>query len=97
MSKASREIECLKRLDELMATYDELLEFLCAEDMLSRLEAKAIRSSSEVPKVIHTKLAALSKSNRLQLLEYFWQVLPTELIKITIITDRAHKEFEWNH
>jgi len=97
MSRASKEIECLVRLDELTPTYDGLLEFLQHEDMLTREEAKAIRSSSEMPKLIHTRLTTLSKTNKLQLLEYEWIVLPIERIKIVIITDRVSKEFSWNY
>jgi len=52
-----------------------------------------MRSSADVAKVLHTKLASLSKSNKLQLLEYEWVVLPVERMKITIITDRMSKEF----
>ena len=67
------------------------------EDLLSGEEARAIRSSSEMPKMIHVKLATLSKANKLQLIEYSWQVLPVELIKVTIITDRAQKEFSFGY
>ena|ERR1035437_5550502 len=94
-SRSSKEIECLARLDELTASYDGVLEFLHSEDLISREDAKAIRSSSEIPKMIHTRLATLSRTNKLQLLEYFWQVLPNELIKVTIVTDRVHKEFSY--
>jgi len=97
MSKASKEIECLSKLDELTPAYDAILDFLQSEDLISREEAKGIRSSSEIPKGIHTKLATLSKTKKLQLLEYEWTMLPIERIKITIITDRNNKEFSYNH
>ena len=97
MSKANKEIQCLIRLDELTPSYDSILEFLQDEDLISREESKGIRSSSEIPKRIHTQLAVLSKTNKLQLLEYEWVVLPIERIKIVIITDRNNKEFSYNH
>ena len=97
MGKASREIECLMRLDELTPSYDGILEFLQSEDLLSREESKAIRSSSEIAKRLHTLLAVLSKTNKLQLLEYEWIMLPVERIKVMIVTNRASKEFSWDH
>jgi hypothetical protein len=97
MSRAANaQIECLKRLDELTASYDAMIEFLQSEDLLTREEGKAIRSSSEIPKMLHSKLATLSKTNKLQLLEYEWIMLPAESIRITVVTDRASREFTWS-
>jgi hypothetical protein len=70
---------------------------MAREDLLSKEEAKAVRSSSEIAKLIHTRLKNLSKTNKIQLLEYEWQILPVELIKITIITDRNNQEFTYGH
>jgi hypothetical protein len=94
-NRASKQIQCLQRLDELVACHDEMLEFLQSENLLSREEGRAIRSSADVAKVIHTKLAELSSAQKLQLLEYSWEVLPVERIKITIVTDRMSKEFSY--
>ncbi|CAM6003858.1 unnamed protein product [Sphagnum balticum] len=97
MSKASREIECLMRLDELVASYDAILEFMQSEDLVSREESRAIRSSSEIAKMIFTRLASLRNTGKVQLLEYSWEMLPIERIKLTIVTDRNSKEFSYNH
>lgn len=97
MSKANREIECLTRLDELIASYDAILEFLQQEDLLTRQEAIAMRSSSDVAKMINIKLSTLSKTNKIQLLEYAWEVLPVERVKISIVTDRVSKEFSYGY
>jgi hypothetical protein len=96
MGKASKEIECLIRLDELTPSFDGIIEFLHSEDLLSREEGKAIRSSSEVAKKIYEKLAVLSKTKKLQLLEYEWVILPIERIKVMVVTDRASREFSFN-
>jgi hypothetical protein len=95
--RSSKEIESLARLNELISAYDSILEFLLAENLISREEVKAIKSSSETPKVLHTKLAHLSKTLKLQLLEYEWVVLPLERVKITIVTDRDSKEFSYGY
>ena|ERR1035437_2473534 len=97
MSRSSKEIECLMKLDELTPSFDGILEFLYSENLLSREESKAIRSASGVAKLIHTKLAVLSKTNKLQLLEYEWVILPVERVKVMIVTDRVSREFSFNY
>ena len=85
------------RLDELVASYDAILEFLLQEDLITRQESVAVRSSADIAKVIHTKLIVLSKTNRVQLIEYSWEVLPVERVKLFIVTDRASREFSYNY
>jgi hypothetical protein len=97
MSKASKEIECLIRLDELISCYEDIMDFLIKEDLLTKEEARGIRSSSEMPKNIRMKLAELSKAKKLQLLEYNWQILPVELIGVNIVTDRSGVEFSYGY
>jgi len=94
--KLNYEIKCLARLDELMATNLNMLEFLVAEDLMTREERKGILASSDVSKSIHTFLAKM-KGKQLQLLEYEWVLLPDERLKVTIITDRNSKEFSFNY
>jgi hypothetical protein len=79
-----------------MATNTTILEFLVAEDLMTREERKGVLASSDVPKAIHTFLAKM-KGKQLQLLEYEWTLLPEERLKITIITDRNSKEFSFNY
>lgn len=93
ISKTKREVDCLKRLQELTPIFDELLLFLLQEYMLTKEELKAIKQSPEQVKLIHTKLATLSEERKIQLLEYEWSVLPVERIRITLVTPSGHKEF----
>lgn len=96
MGKTRKEIECLCRLQEVNASYEDILVFLLAENMITKEEIKVIRSSSEVPKRLQAHLANLSKANKLQLLEYEWTILPVERIKLVIVTDRDSREFSYN-
>ena len=93
MRNTKREIECLKRLQELSPVYDELIAFFLQEYLLSKEEVKVIKSSPDQGKLLQAKLAALSEERKVQLLEYEWVILPTERIKISIVTDRGFKEF----
>lgn len=93
MRNTKREVECLKRMQSLTPMFEELIAFLLQEFLLSKEELKAIRVSPEQARMLQAKLAALSDERLLQLLEYEWTLLPTERIRINIVTDRGFKEF----
>lgn len=104
MSSRATEVDCLKRYQEKMGSLDEILGFLLDEHLIDQENIKTIKSSSTSALLVHTYLKTLQKdSNRvlsrngLQLLEFEWSILPVERIKITIVTDRATKEFTYNH
>ena len=88
-----REIECLKRLQELSPVYEELIQFLTQELLLSKEELQVIKNSPERAKQFQTKLATLASERKLQLLEFEWTLLPVERIRITMVTDHGFKEF----
>ncbi len=80
-------------MQSLTPMFEELIAFLLQEFLLSKEELKAIRVSPEQARMLQAKLAALSDERLLQLLEYEWTLLPTERIRINIVTDRGFKEF----
>lgn len=86
------EVECLIRLNQFTPVYEELLEFLFKEYLITKDELNVIRNSPEKAKLMQAKLRSLSQDRRLQLLEFEWTILPVERIRITIVTDREHKE-----
>jgi len=75
---------------------DNILAFLQGESLASKEEIKTIRSSPDSAKAIWYLLAGLSAGGKLQLLEYEWQMLPVERIRIHIVTDRNNQEFTYN-
>lgn len=93
MRNTKREIECLKRLQQLSPVYEELIAFFVQEYLLSKEELKVIKNSPDQGKLLQAKLASLSEERKLQLLEFEWILLPTERIKISIVTDTGFKEF----
>lgn len=93
LRNTKREIECLKRLQELSPVYEELIAFFVQEYLLDKEELKKIRSSPDQGKLLQAKMASLSEERKVQLLEYEWSILPVERIKISIVTDRGFKEF----
>lgn len=93
MKNTKREVECLKRLQELTSTFEELAQFLVQEYLLSKDELKTIRNSPEQSRLLQAKLAQLKNDRKLQLLEFEWTILPVERICITLVTDSGHREF----
>lgn len=93
MRNSKREIECLKRLQELSPVYEELIQFFVQEYLLSNEELKVIKNSPDQGKQLYSKLILLSEARQLQLLEFEWVLLPNERIKINVVTDRGFKEF----
>lgn len=73
--------------------FEELIAFLLQEYLLSKEELKVLRNSPEQSRLLQAKLANLSDERKLQLLEFEWTLLPTERIRINIVTDRGFKEF----
>ena len=96
VNKTRREQECLVQLQYKTLGLDDILAFLKEEKLIDDVQIKTIRSSAEYPKEIQKVLWNLKQSEKIQLLEYFWQVLPVEQIKILIITNRAQKEFTYD-
>lgn len=96
MRNQRKEIECIARLQSLSGNVDEILEFLLTEKFITSEVVKATRISSDIPREMQKLLSTLSSTDKFQLLEYEWTVLPVERIKIIIVTDRMSKEFTYN-
>jgi hypothetical protein len=93
MRNSKREIECLQRLHALTPVYEELAAFLQQEYLLTQDELKVIRGSPDQAKRLYTKLVDLSQQRAIQLLEFQWEILPVERIRILIVTTTNQKEF----
>jgi hypothetical protein len=95
MNQVRRQIECLNKLQSLNGGISDIFEFLYSETLLTREQIHFIKSCPDVGKVMQVRLAAMCKEGKIQLLEYEWNILPIERIKITIVTDKSSKEFEF--
>lgn len=96
MSKAVDEINCLKRLNERTHQLDDILMFLKQEEIIGDNEPRVVRQSADKEKELYKLLNSLKKTNKVQLLQYEWSILPVENIRIHIITDRNQREFTYN-
>jgi len=93
MKNTKREIECLNRLQELSPMYENLVQFLVQEHLMSKDELLVIKGAPERARLLQAKLATLSEGRQIQLLEYEWNLLPVERILITIVSNAGHREF----
>ena len=95
MSKKSKQIECLDRLNELNGSIQEIVLFLREEKLITNDEVNQVRQSPMQAKELQALLAKVSTNEKIQLLEYQWSLLPVEIITITIITDSVKREFAY--
>lgn len=95
MSAQTRKIECLVRLNALTSSTKEMLDFLVLEKLILKDVANAIARAPMAEKELYLYLDKISKEEKIQLLEYSWQILPKEVININIVTDSVNKNFSY--
>lgn len=96
MTKKSREIDCLSRLQILTGQIDDILAFLKLENLIDDGTIRKVRMSPDLAKDVQILLQELKAKDKFQLLRYEWSLLPVENISINIITDKNQKEFIYN-
>ena len=96
MNRKSKEIACLNRLQETTHQLDNIVEFLLVEGLIDKQSIRETKSSPDYVKFIQETLRDLQNRQKLQLLEYEWNILPVEYIKIYLITDKNQMEFTFN-
>ena len=75
---------------------EDILLFLKSESLINDNDIRTVRQSSDHPKDIQALIKKLHVAGKFQLLEYQWEILPVERIKILMITDHNQKEFIFN-
>jgi len=93
---SKREIDCWQRLQDKSGSIDEIISFLVEEKLMDLDMSKKIKQSSDEAKEIHAFLKDLSRADKIQLLDYEWSILPVEIIKINLVTNRNNKQFTYN-
>lgn len=95
LSTRSKEIECLNRLDDLNGSIAEICIFLLEERVIDKDQLEKIRRSPMKGKDLNEILNDLKINQKIQMLEYQWQVLPVEVVTIMIVTDTMKREFSY--
>ena len=92
-----KKIDFLNRLFKLAYSDSELLLFLTEEKLISDFERSCLKDEADIPKFFANLLEKLKREDRLLLLDYEWQVLPVERLKLTLVTERNSREFVFNY
>jgi hypothetical protein len=93
-----RRIEFLNRIFDLLKCRTLILNFLKEEKLITDDVVQTLLNEHHTVHAsrIATLLAELAKQDKLQLVDYEWTILPTEHLKLTLITAHNKKEFEFN-
>jgi len=93
-----RRVEFLNRIFDLLKCRTTILDFLKEEKLITDDMVQTLLNehhSSHASRIANL-LADLAKQDKLQLVDYEWTILPTEHLKLTLVTDHNKKEFEFN-
>lgn len=93
-----REVECLMKLNNEIDCFLEMSDFLLAEKIIEPMKYNELTHTirRELPYALHYILTNAIKQDKLQLVDYYWKLLPKEKIRITIISTMTKRDFCWN-
>lgn len=93
-----KKIDMLNRLFELIKCRSEILQFLKEEKLISDdiMQGTLHEHHTQHAVKIAGMLEDLKKKEDLQLVDYEWQILPKELVKLTLISKASKKEFTYS-
>lgn len=72
----------------------DMADILAREGILSQRQLEDIKTSSNKTELLFKAIELAAKENRIDLLDYEWQLLPTQRIVLTIVTASGIKEFK---
>lgn len=93
-----KKAEFLERLFDMLNCKLDLLDFLESEKVVTysqKMDLLHTPKSGHAGKIVNM-LHALCEDNKLQLVSYDWVVLPSEVMKLSIVTDNMKKEFTYS-
>lgn len=93
-----KEIECLIELNKKISCFNEMLQFLYSEHIISKdtMYNISIDLPHEQPYEIYKVLKKAINDDKIQLLDFTWTILPKETISISILTYKVNKSFTYN-
>jgi len=94
----NRKINCILRfMEKSDSIYSELMTFLVEERLMKIEEQVDIDRPAERAKFIVNKLDKLLKEEKIMLVDWEWNILPVERIRLLIVTDSMQKDFTYGH
>ena len=93
-----KKIDCLSRLFAVLDCRLELLEWLRGEKIITDdfMQNLLAEHHSSHACQIALLLNEMQDAEKLQIVDYTWTILPQELIKLSIVTLNARKDFTYS-
>jgi hypothetical protein len=91
--RKKKETECLAKIRSINGSLDEVMSFLLDEKLVSLDMIKSIKNSPSESKELRDLIESLKTTEKLQLVEYQWVLLPKEYATLMLVSDRRTKEF----
>ena len=92
----NKKIECIRKLiDNDM--FIDLTEWLIENKFAKSDDFMGLARNKEKAECVYQKLNEAMAEEKLQLIDYEWNLLPLELIKITCITETEKKVFTYGY
>ena len=88
-------IECLLKMVSEQDQYAEIIEWIVHHKLGNSVEIRALTRDNEKAEFVYSTLRKAEKDEYIVLLDFEWQRLPIEYIKITIVTENESKEFTY--
>ena len=95
---SNKKISCVLRfMEKSESFYSEMSEFLIDERLIKREELIGINRPIDRAKFLVNTLNTLLKDEKVMLVDWEWNILPVERIKLLVVTDCLQKEFTYRH
>ena len=90
-----KKIDFLNTLFKLLHCRGDILDHLKKEDLITDDQKVHILHSTHATHAsqIMSLLASLESQGKLQMVDYTWHLLPKEYMKLSIISQKSHKDF----
>lgn len=103
MSGLWNETEIMKRKDflnrllKLSECRDELLQYLLEDKVITEDDVRNMKMyAGHIGRYMEQLLRECERDEKLQMINYDWVVLPTERLRLTIVTFKTTREFSYN-
>ena len=94
----NRKISCILRfMEKSESFYSEILEFLIEERLMKKEERVGLDRPTERAKFLVDRLEFLLREEKVMLVDWEWNILPVERIRLLIVTDSLQKDFTYGH
>lgn len=91
----NKKVDCILRLLDKNECYMDIAAWLIDQKLTDIFTVRSYSRQQERAEFIYNTLVMAEKTEKLILLDFTWNILPIEQIKIICITEREKKEFTY--